>query len=84
VPAPLELVEPTDSGYGVLVARSLQDALARLTAAQRDVVVLRLLRGLSFGEIAKRLVITEEAARMRFLRGLEQLREELKQAGVDP
>jgi RNA polymerase sigma-70 factor, ECF subfamily len=81
---PLELVPGAAPDYGVFVARSLQGALARLTPAQREVVVLRLLRGVSFGEIARRLEITEDAARMRFLRGLEQLRAELEQEGVGP
>ena len=83
-PAPVELVPGTDHGYGALVARSLQDALERLTAPQREVVVLRLLRGVSFAEIAAKVGITEEAARMRFMRGLEQLRAELERAGVAP
>ncbi len=82
--APLELVPASDPAYGPLVARSIGDALARLTPAQRDVVVLRLLRGVSFAEIARRLGVSEEAARMRFLRGLEQLRAELEQEGVGP
>jgi RNA polymerase sigma-70 factor (ECF subfamily) len=83
----LELVPDAEARaqeYGELVARTLGEGLAALTEAQRRVVVLRLLHGRSFAEIAARLGTTEEACRMRFLRGLEQLRAEFEQEGVTP
>jgi RNA polymerase sigma-70 factor, ECF subfamily len=84
---PLELApapEAVGGEYGVVVARTLDAALAALTESQRSVVVLRLLRGESFAEIAQRLGVTAEACRMRFLRGLEQLREEFEKEGLTP
>jgi DNA-directed RNA polymerase specialized sigma24 family protein len=48
------------------------------------VVVLRLIEGASFREIADRLGVTEEACRMRFMRGLEQMRDDLEQEGLAP
>ena len=84
---PLELVSDPEARaceYGEDVARTLDDGLATLTEAQRQVVVLRLLCGWSFGEIADRLGTTEEACRMRFLRGLEQLRTHFEEKGMAP
>jgi|1186.fasta_scaffold11974_2 RNA polymerase sigma factor (sigma-70 family) len=82
----LELVrEPeADSQYGSSVATAFDAALTRLTEGQRVVVLLRLLEGRSFAEIARRVSATEEACRMRFMRGLEQLRTELEREGVSP
>ena len=82
----LELVrEPeAEADYGDSVARAFDSALSRLTEGQRVVVLLRLLEGRSFAEIAKRVAATEEACRMRFMRGLEQLRTELEREGITP
>jgi RNA polymerase sigma-70 factor (ECF subfamily) len=82
----LELVrEPeAESEYGDSVARAFDSALGRLTEGQRVVVLLRLLEGRSFAEIARRVAATEEACRMRFMRGLEQLRTELEREGITP
>jgi RNA polymerase sigma-70 factor, ECF subfamily len=82
----LELVrEPeADPEYGDSVARAFDSALGRLTEGQRVVVLLRLLEGRSFSEIGHRVDATEEACRMRFMRGLEQLRTELEREGITP
>jgi DNA-directed RNA polymerase specialized sigma24 family protein len=48
------------------------------------VVVLKLLRGVSFAEAAELLGISEEAARMRFSRALRSVRTDLEQEGIDP
>jgi DNA-directed RNA polymerase specialized sigma24 family protein len=47
-------------------------------------VALKLLRGLSFAEIAAELETSPAAAKMRFARALAALREELRQEGVEP
>jgi RNA polymerase sigma factor (sigma-70 family) len=70
--------------YGPDLAASLSDALARLPEGQRDVVVLKLLRGARFAEIGRLLGVTEDAAKMRFVRALEALRDELEQGGIEP
>jgi RNA polymerase sigma-70 factor, ECF subfamily len=70
--------------YGPSVAASLRVAFRRLPASQRDVVVLKLLRGVSFAEIADLLETTEEAARMRFSRALRSVRADLEKEGVTP
>jgi RNA polymerase sigma-70 factor (ECF subfamily) len=73
-----------EPGYGSDVARVLRAALAELPRSQRDVVVLRLIEGRSFGEIAERLDSTEAACKMRFLRGLSFVRDVFEKAGITP
>ena len=79
--ASLTPVAPT---YPPEVARALARALATLPAAQRDVVVLKLIRGLSFREIASTLGATEAACKMRLSRGLDRMRDSLAEEGVEP
>jgi RNA polymerase sigma factor (sigma-70 family) len=70
--------------YGADAAAALGSALDRLPAGQREVVVLKLLRGVRFAEIGERLGISTEAAKMRFTRALEALRSELEEEGLRP
>jgi RNA polymerase sigma-70 factor (ECF subfamily) len=62
----------------------LREALDRLPEGQRRVVVLKLLRGASFAEIAVTTGTTETAARMRFSRALGALRAHLTEEGLEP
>jgi len=75
---------PETREYGVDVAAALRAALQRLPDGQRQVVVLKLLRGARFAEIGETLGLTEAAAKMRFVRALEALRTELEGEGVTP
>jgi len=68
--------------YGADLAGAMSAALARLPEAQRQVAVLKLVRGARFAEIGQLLGVTEAAAKMRFVRALEALRAELEQEGV--
>jgi DNA-directed RNA polymerase specialized sigma24 family protein len=43
---------------------------------------LKLLQGVSFAEIARRVGASEAACKMRFARGLESVRDELQKAGL--
>jgi RNA polymerase sigma-70 factor, ECF subfamily len=70
--------------YGPFVARALRDALGELPRGQSRVIVLKLLRGLTFAEIGHEIGLTEAAAKMRFRRALEALREELIERGIEP
>jgi RNA polymerase sigma factor (sigma-70 family) len=85
-PAPLALEEiaAREHEYGPSVVASLRAAFERLPASQRDVVVLKLLRGASFAEVGRLLGTSEEAARMRFSRALRSLRADLEQEGIEP
>jgi RNA polymerase sigma factor (sigma-70 family) len=84
---PLEVVrlpEARGDAYGGLVGRALELAVEKLPDAQRIVVVMRLLEGRSFAEIADLAGVSEAACRMRFMRGLQQLRSELERNGLTP
>lgn len=79
-----EALSNEEAEYGTLVARSLSAGLATMPVGQRDVVVGRLLRGRSFAELGHELDVSEEACRMRFMRGLRHLREEFEKEGLSP
>lgn len=64
------------------IAPFLDEALARLPAAARDVLVLRFLEGKSFDEVGKRLGTSEEAARKRANRALSSLRAAFGRRGI--
>jgi RNA polymerase sigma-70 factor, ECF subfamily len=74
----------SSSDYGPFVARALREALGALPGGQSQVIVLKLLRGLTFAEIGHEVGLTEAAAKMRFRRALEALREELIERGIEP
>jgi RNA polymerase sigma factor (sigma-70 family) len=83
----LEVVEPAAArfeAYGGEVARALGMAVADLPEGQRQVVLERLIQGRSFAEIAASLHTSEEACRMRFMRGLQQLRRAFEEEGLSP
>lgn len=82
---PLELVaEPAaaEVSYGQEVAKTLSASLATMPEGQRRVVVGRLLQGRSFSDLGRELGTSEEACRMRFMRGLQHLREEFTKEGL--
>lgn len=77
-----ERAQETD--YGAGVARALRRAIAALPDGQREVVVLRLVQGHSFAETGRRLGVTPAACKMRLVRALETLRDELTREGIEP
>ena len=81
---PVAFAAPAEADYGPRLLEALRSSLERLPVAQREVVVLKLWRGAPFAEIALLIGTSEEAARMRFSRGLATLREVLTEEGVDP
>jgi RNA polymerase sigma-70 factor (ECF subfamily) len=66
------------------IAGALRDAIATLPRGQARVVLLKLVRGLTFAEIGAEVGLTEAAAKMRFVRALERLRAELSERGIEP
>lgn len=84
VPLDDVLEDLSASEYGADVAWAIAGALERLTPGQRQVVVMKLLRGASFSEIASALALTEAAAKMRFQRALAALRRDLEEQGIGP
>jgi RNA polymerase sigma factor (sigma-70 family) len=55
------------------VGRNVRDALGELGADQRHAVVLRIVDGLDYSQIARRLGCSEPTARARVSRGLRAL-----------
>jgi RNA polymerase sigma-70 factor (ECF subfamily) len=66
------------------IASALREAIGTLPTGQARVVLLKLVRGLTFAEIGAEVGLTEAAAKMRFVRGLERLRAELSERGIEP
>jgi RNA polymerase sigma-70 factor (ECF subfamily) len=60
------------------VRQQVQRALARLATADREVLLMRHFEGLSNGEVAQALGLTDSAATMRYGRALLRLKESLK------
>jgi len=72
----IEMPVPGDLGVA--------DALVRLPAYHREVLLMRYDNGLTNREIAKLLNITESGVRKLLGRAKRELRAELKKEGVDP
>jgi RNA polymerase sigma-70 factor, ECF subfamily len=81
---PLRSAAEPSIEYGPPVAQAITIALGRLQHDQQRVLVMKLLRGLPFAEVAAELGVATPAAKMRFVRALETLREELRKEGVEP
>ena len=67
----LELVAEPPPEYGSEVIDALRSGIERLPQLQRQVVLMKLVQGRSFPEIASAIDASQGACRMRFLRGLE-------------
>lgn len=64
--------------------RTVAEAMGRLNGKYRLVLYLKLFEELSSPEIAARLGMKESAVRMRTLRGLRILRQDLRKQGIAP
>jgi len=84
VELPLDLAPTPESEYGPGVAAEIAHALRELPEPQRQVVTMKVFEGRSFAEIAVRLGVTEAAAKMRCVRGLEAVRSMLRREGIQP
>lgn len=77
--------EPKESStYGPAVVAAIKRGIERLPEDQREVVIMSTLEGRSFAYISQRVGATEGACKMRFARGIRQLREWLREQGVEP
>ena len=68
--------------YGTAVADALRTAIGALPPEQRSVVVMKILEGRRFAEIAAKLGSTEGACKMRFSRAIRTLRARLNDEGL--
>jgi RNA polymerase sigma factor (sigma-70 family) len=76
--------EAPDLVYSQEITDALREAIGRLPEGQRAVVVMKLLEGRTFAEIADKLGISEAACKMRLSRAIAQVKEELRARGVGP
>ncbi len=65
--------------YGAILRDTLRDAVLSLAERQRDVVLLRLVEGLSTAETARRLQIAEGTVKATLHQATRKLRELLKE-----
>ena len=65
-----------------LIQNEIDEAVSRLSAPERDAILLRFFAGKSHQEIAADLAISEDASKKRLQRGLESLRLLLTGRGV--
>lgn len=85
---PTESLEPSlhpagpTPEYGGMLREAIAAGIAALPDLQRQVVVLKLLQGHSFRDVAEMVGSTEDAVKMRFSRAMGTLREFLREAGV--
>ncbi|RYG35800.1 RNA polymerase sigma factor [bacterium] len=73
--------EPPEADWSE-VAPVIDDALARLSADDRDAVLLRFVQDRSLAQVGEALGIAENAARMRVTRALDRLRGHLRKGGA--
>lgn len=78
------LAQHPASDYGVDLTTTLARAIAALPTDQQRVVVLKLVEGRRFAEIARELGISEPACRARLSRALRALRSHLEEEGITP
>jgi RNA polymerase sigma factor (sigma-70 family) len=76
------LSKPDDESLWRRMAPVLDEALGRLSAADRDALVLRYLEGRDFREVGGLTGLSENSARMRVSRALEKLRRVLQRQGI--
>jgi RNA polymerase sigma factor (sigma-70 family) len=70
------------SGELEIPAELLDDVLAGLDEADREIVLLRFFEGRSFAAIGAAQDVSEDAARMRVTRSLEKIRAQFAQRGI--
>jgi RNA polymerase sigma factor (sigma-70 family) len=72
----------SDTAAAARISPVLDDAMARLSQSDRDVIVERFFRSKSNGEVAEQLGVNQQTAAKRISRALERLRASLQRHGV--
>lgn len=84
----LALLRPPDEGpdlvYSAEIIEAVKAAIARLPADQQRIVVMKILEGRRFAEIADVFGISEAACKMRLSRAVAQIKSDLRDRGVEP
>jgi len=76
--------EAADRTYPREIAQALEAAIKRLPDDQRVVVVMKVLEGRRFAEIAATLGTTEAACKMRLSRAIAKIKRDLQDQGFQP
>lgn len=76
--------EAPDLVYSAEILAGVRRALENLPPAQRRIVVMKILEGKSFAEIADELGLTEAACKMRLSRAIAQVKDDLRNQGLAP
>lgn len=80
----LRLPRQTPKEYEPSIAREVKDAIGALSNEQRQLVVMKVLEGRPFAEMAERLGISEGACKMRFSRAIKHVRQRLEDKEIEP
>jgi RNA polymerase sigma-70 factor (ECF subfamily) len=78
-----DAVDPHEA-LGPSAGGALYAAISALPPCSRQIVLLRLVEGQAYAEIAAELSLSEGACKMRFARALRRIRVSLEGAGVTP
>jgi RNA polymerase sigma-70 factor (ECF subfamily) len=81
VASPDEAVDATHSAH---VDAALRRSLARLPEEQRKVVVMKVIQGRAFAEIAAETGVSVDACKMRLSRAVARIRADLTEEGLGP
>jgi RNA polymerase sigma-70 factor (ECF subfamily) len=73
-----------DLAYSREIAAALRKAIEQLPFEQRSVMVMKVLEGRPFAEIARELGVSEAACKMRLSRAVAQIKVELNAQGLGP
>jgi RNA polymerase sigma-70 factor, ECF subfamily len=74
--------EAPDTVHSRQIAIALRESIRRLPEGQRHVVVMKVMEGRPFAEIAAKLGTSEAACKMRMSRAISQIKEDLTREGV--
>lgn len=76
--------DATDLTFGHEICVALREAIGALPDDQREVVVMKLLEGRSFREIAEKTQASEAACKMRLSRAIAKVKTRLEERGLAP
>lgn len=76
--------EAPDLAYSAEILTGVRAAIANLPADRRRILVMKVLEGRPFAEIAAEFGISEAACKMRLSRAIAQVKAELREQGLAP
>jgi RNA polymerase sigma-70 factor (ECF subfamily) len=76
--------EAVDATHSAQVDAALRRSLARLPEEQRKVVVMKVIQGRAFAEIAAETGVSVDACKMRLSRAVARIRADLTEEGLGP